>query len=233
MTTRFKFIRNLCILFFGLLWTSVPRAEVISFFDRASWAAALPDSEIDTVGFDGARLDFAANSSNALGLLTIDLLGGNGDPGPTGLAGNGFLQGEVDADGADALALTLRFPKSRGIALLGLQNDSLSSPANLDLAEIALEIGDRSWILGDLSTTARNEIPFLGFVADFPIDSFTLFHAGLVNDLTRSSEEFYLDGLMIATRAVSEPALAALLMLGLTGLVFSRRPGLPSGRRSS
>ena len=213
---------KLACALFALIVTPLAEGKVIALSEFSAWRAALPGSEFHAVEFDGPRQDFAADSRNPLEGVTVELRGGVGDPGPTGLNGSGFLRGELDADGTDALALDFGFPASRGVALLGLQNDSFASPANLDLAEIALAVDGQQWILSDLLGAARGAVPFVGFVADTPITSLTMFHAGAISDVRRSSEAFYLDGLVRA-QAVPEPAPLALLLTGLLALPAPRR----------
>jgi len=222
--------RSLFFAFFLVICGSL-QAAIVPFTNQHDWLLALPGLSVLSEDFSGPRSTFAANSSgNTLGLTSLTLIGGAGDPGPTGLTGGGFFQGEVDSNGADELSLKFSFAPSSGFALTGLQNDSASNPVNLNLQELAIGIGANYWLLSDLSASPVNSIPFLGFVSDQPVDSFTLFHAALVSPITTTSEEFYLDGfsLAIAPAAVSEPPVTMLLLLGLAVL-----PGVSRATRWS
>lgn len=231
MTNR-SFLRLSFIYIFS---SSSVLASVITFTDQSQWLAALSGQNIQTENFEGPVSLFAAQSSNVIsGHLSIYLSGGIGDPGPTGLTGRGYLQGEVDGNGSDLLSLDFNVANLSGFALIGLQNDSLSSPLNLALDEIAMSANDEVWILSELIELDVSSIPFLGFMSDSPINEFSMFHASLVSNVTRNSEEFYLDGLMLASMdgiAVPEPASYVLLLVGLLMMSLNKlRNGFPTGR---
>ncbi len=213
-------------------------ASIITYTDQNAWLAALPSANLVVEDFNGAADNYQANSlDNPLGNLSVSLFGGAGDPGPTGLTGKGFFQSEVDASGNDQLSIQISFDDAWGFALGGLQNDSLSSPANLNLQEIALTIGSEYWLLSDLFGTAKSDIAFLGFVSDELIDSFQFVHASQLDpSVSGTSEEFYLDQLTLALNpgnaagssgsspaSVAEPPALFLLLAGLFGLAYMRR----------
>ncbi len=104
----------------------------------------------------------------------------------------------MDSSGDDELSLGFDFTSSMGFALFGVQNDSFSNASSLALDELAISIGAYSWILSDIIGESKSDIPFLGFVSDESIDSFSFFHAALITGITRTSEEFYIDRIAIA-----------------------------------
>jgi len=224
------------LLFF--VYSFSAQASIIAYIDRDAWLAALPVADIQIEDFEGSALSFTANSvDNPLGNLSVSLLGGVGDPGPSGLTGKGFFQTEVDASGDDQLSTNIAFDDAWGFALGGLQNDSLSSPSNLNLREIAISIGSESWVLSDVFGQDKSDIPFLGFVSDQAIDAFQFVHAkGVVPKTSGTSEEFYLDQLSLAllpsvvpgksnqiSATVAEPSIVFLFAIGLLGLGLKRR----------
>ncbi len=182
-------------------------------------------SVLVTEDFTGAATSFEANSSNVIGNTTINLVGGVNDPGPTGLTGSGFFQGEVDSAGTDVLSLLFSFEDTHGFALSNLQNDSDATPSSLDLSEIALSTGGEQWILSNFINGTESDLPFLGFVSDALLDSFSFFHAGKVSSVSRTSEEFYLDGLITAETPapVPEPPVIFMLMIGLLSMIAAIR----------
>ncbi len=208
------------LFFLYLIFSSVSQAAIIPFFNQSDWENALSNPTLIEQNFLGASTSFSANSiDNAIGILSVSLNGGVGDPGQTGLTGKGFFQSEVDSSGTDALSIDVSFDATYGFALTGLQNDSLSNKSSLALDEIAMSIGLDYWVLSEELNQNTSNIPFLGFVSDELIDSFSFFHAGLVRQVTKGSEEFFLEGLIIAKPAVSvdEPSV---FLLFLTGLFF-------------
>ena len=221
------------VLFFILFFSCSAHSAIISYTNQADWLAALPEVDFSLHDFNGDANSFAANSmANTIGDLSLSLLGGAGDPGPTGLTGKGYLQAEVDSNGSDQLSLDISFANAYGFALGGLQNDSLSSPSNLNLKELAIVIGSQSWVLSDLIGQSKSDIPFLGFVSDSEIDAFQFVHASLIKNQGGTSEEFYLDQLTLALSktggssvpnptpsAVPEPPVPALLAVGLLLLI--------------
>ena len=225
-------------LFVFLFSSCAVQASITPYFDKDDWLSALPSADFKLEAFDGDLTKFPANSiDNALDDITVSLLGGAGDPGPTGLTGKGFFQGEVDSSGTDRLSLEFGFENAFGFALEGLQNDSLSTPSNLSLGEIAITIESESWILKELTGQESSDIPFLGFVSDEAINSFQFIHARLLtNKGGARSEEFYLDQLTLAlapsvlqtptgsspSSQVPEPSVLLLFFAGLFGL-FSVR----------
>ena len=222
-------IQSRSVFFALFLFISGPlQAAIITYLNEPDWLLALSGQAILYEEFSGKKSSFSANSSaNALGPLSVSLIGGIRDSGPTGLTGKGFFQGEVDSEGDDALLLKFLFAPTYGFALTDLQNDSVDVPQTLQLDELAIAIGTEHWLLGDLSGSDSNNMPFLGFVSDQPVDSFTLFHAALVSPITRTSEEFYLDGfsLAIAPSSVSEPPVTMLLLVGLVAYFRVSRTG--------
>jgi len=220
--THRKFV---CLFLFAISFHSSAEAGLMIFLDHAEWLSALSNPLVNVENFTGDATAFEANSSgNLLGSISVNLQGGNGDPGPTGLRGNGFFQGEVDSSGTDALSLLFSFDSTNGFALSGLQNDSISNPSTLALDEIGLSIGAEQFVLSDLAGTVTSDLPFLGFVSNEAINSFSLFHSAEIRSMTRTSEEFYLDSLLFAKApaAVSEPPMLFILMTGLLGLGLAR-----------
>ncbi|MBV6625353.1 MAG: PEP-CTERM sorting domain-containing protein [Rivularia sp. (in: Bacteria)] len=213
-------------------------ANVSVFTDRTAWENALSGASFETETFDGAQSSFEANSTgNVIGnSLNVDLIGGVGDTGPTGLAGNGFFEGEIDSSGDDAL--TLQFNTSSaitGFGILGLQDDSVSSPGGLDLEEIGVEVNGEKFLISDILgltdssdgqsvSTVENVDPisFIGFISDSEINSFNLLHGDLVapGEVSGGNENFYIDGIVTASTtpvAVPEPA-SMLGLLAVTGV---------------
>ncbi|MBT3206484.1 MAG: hypothetical protein HN349_19375 [Gammaproteobacteria bacterium] len=209
---------KLFLFFLYLAFTSVSQAAIIPFFNQSDWENTLSNPVLIEQDFLGASTSFSANSlDNNIGVLSVTLNGGVGDPGQTGLTGKGFFQSEVDSSGTDALSIDISFDSTYGFALTGLQNDSLSNKSSLALDEIAISIGLDYWVLSEEMKQNTSNIPFLGFVSDELIDSFSFFHAGLVRQVNKESEEFFLEGLIIAksTVSVDEPSVILLLMTGL------------------
>jgi hypothetical protein len=247
-------VRSACLAaVVSLCSVAVARATVISTYtDQAAWQAALSGTIITTEQFNGVASSFAANSSgNAAGSVSVDLVGGVGDPGPTGLTGSGFLQGEVDSSpigSDDGLSLNIDHTPAVGIGLLGLQNDSASNPAGLNLVEIGLLIDGSGFLVSDLlgltdsaatkgaldNAKSDGAIPFLGFILDHAVSSFSIVHGDQLYGpgVAGTSEEFYLDGLMFASQPAlrllkqSElplPSTVALLLIGMVSLRQVRR----------
>jgi hypothetical protein len=210
-----------CIPFFIFFLLSVPAQAAISVFtDETSWAHALSDVRFSVEAFDGVPVDMPGNSTLVLDFIEITLHGGNSDSGPTGITDEGFFQGEMDA-GSDPLSLDFSFSPSSGFALIDLRNDSLSTPQNLSLDEIALVIGSQTWFLDDFGGDV-NDLPFFGFVSDQSLDGFSLVHSATFDHVNRYSEEFYLGALTLAQPLAEAPeppmwmlfALGAPLLLG-------------------
>ena len=216
---------------------SVANAAVMTFTNQVDWEAALGGANILTETFDGAASSFAANSvGNPAGLVTVDVIGHVGDSSNQGLTGTGFFEGEVDSDGSDAASLNFNRSNIFGFALLGLQNDSETTPGSLDLEEIAVEVAGEMFLVSDIlgltdpadpgevpTTENTDPIPFIGFVVDSPIDSFLLKHGDLVREVSGERENFFLDGLLLAQADVPEPGMLGLLGLGLAGFGLYRR----------
>ncbi|AFY56459.1 PEP-CTERM putative exosortase interaction domain-containing protein [Rivularia sp. PCC 7116] len=213
-------------------------ANVSVFTDRTAWENALFGASFETETFDGAETSFDPNSTgNVIGnSLNVDLIGGVGDSSPIGLTGNGFLVGEVDGSGSDAL--TLQFNTSSaigGFGILGLQDDSTSSPGGLDLEEMGVEVNGEKFLISDILgltdssdgervSTVENDDPisFIGFISDAEINSFNFLHGDLVapGEVSGSNENFYIDGIVTASTtpvAVPEPA-SMLGLLAVTGV---------------
>lgn len=229
MTSR-SFLSLVSIFIFS---SSSVLASVMTFTDQSQWLAEFSAQNIHTENFEGSPSLFNAQSNNIISnQLSLNLAGGVGDPGPTGLTKLGYLRGEVDGNGSDKLSLDFNVANLSGFALIGLQNDSVSSPLNLALDEIAMSVNDEVWILSELIGLDKSSIPFLGFISDSPINQFSMFHASLLTKMTRYSEQFYLDGLMLANRddvAVSEPASYLLLLVGFLIMSLSKiKSKLPS-----
>ena len=218
--------KSVCAFLLVISFHSSAQAALMTFLDRGEWESALSNPLIIFDNFSGNANSFSANSSgNILGGTAVNLLGGIRDPGPTGLTGNGFFQGEVDYSGADSLSLLFSFEDTYGFALSGLQNDSISNPSALALDEIGLSVGAEQFVLSDLAGKVSSDLPFLGFVSDELIDSFGFFHSGEIRSMTRTSEEFYLDSLLFAgaSSPVSEPPMLLILATGLLGLGLARK----------
>ncbi len=215
-------------LLFSFLFSSV-HASIIVFTDFDSWSTSVSKSQLIFEEFEGGNTNFLSDSvDNQMGLLSISVNGGGSDPGPTGLAGNGFFQSEVDSSGNDELSISFNFTRSWGFAVFGLQNDSLSNASSLALDELAISIGTDNWILDNIIGESESDIPFLGFVSDELIDSFSLFHAAAISGVTRTSEEFYIDRIAIASPlAVPEPSILSIMLIGLA-LLFGNRLVAPN-----
>lgn len=238
-------IRPVCLAaMLSVLACGSANAAVISTYtDRTAWEAALAGAVFSQEGFGGDAVSFDANSSgNLIGDISVELIGGVGDPGPTGLTGSGFFQAEVDSRAVDSdqgLSVALHYQPFMGFGLLGLQNDNISNPASLDLQELALSVAGDYFLITDLLglTDSANmtgsipviendtAIPFIGFVLDVPISSFTFVHADLAyaDGVSGATEEFYLDGLVFASagtgqrmmRQLPEPSVLVLMLSGL------------------
>lgn len=227
-------------------------ATVISTYtDRSAWETALAGLSFHEETFDGAASSFIANSSaNPAGAVTVDLLGGVIDPGPSGLTGSGYFQSEVDDSLIDSthdgLSLSFNHASATGFGLLGLQNDSATNPAGLNLVEISLLVGGDYFLVTDLlgltdSSTATGElgsqlsgaaVPFIGFILDHAVTEFGVVHSNRVRAgiVSTTSEEFYLDGLVFASSrtglarqfSVPEPGSLLLMLVGFVGLFMNK-----------
>ncbi len=221
-----------------------PVAQAITVFtDQTAWENALSGASFETENFDGAASSFDANSTgNVIGsFLTVDLIGGVGDTGPTGLTGDGFFLGEVDASGDDALTLKFNTGSAvTGFGILGWQNDEPDGDAppggGLDLEEYGIEVNGDRFLLSDIlgltnssdgnpiedSINSSGPIPFVGFISDTQITSFSLLHGDLVvpAGVSGSSDDFLMDGIVIAsTTPASTPEPASILGLLAVGAV--------------
>ena len=228
------------IAFATLSFASSAQAAVMTFTDRAEWAAALSGASFSTEEFEGIETNFAANSTgNAVGFVNIDVLG-NGDSTPQGLNGSGLLEFELDSDDRvtdDGLSLSLSFNLANdvwGFALTNIQNQE--SPAGSYAPfEFGIQIGtfgtrlDRALGTGTLQSAPT---PFLGFVSDAatgPITSFDIVHGDLIDGpVPGGAQGFAVDSLIVATTAstpssIAEPATASLIAAGLTGLITAAR----------
>jgi len=246
------FIRSVCqMAMLVMLACSTANASVISIYtDRSAWELALAGASFNEESFDGEASSFAANSSaNSAGLVSVDMLGGVGDPGPTGLTGGGYFQGEVDSS-RDGLNIRFHHAAATGLGLLGLQNDSASNAGSLDLQELAIFIAGEYFLVSDLlgltdSSTATGTIgsventtaiPFIGFVLDMPIISFIFAHGdqAYAGGVRGASEEFYLDGVVVASQraglarqfSLPEPGSLILLLSGFAVLFVNKHKGI-------
>ncbi len=207
-------------------------STTLVYTDESRWREAVAGSVFLSDDFIGLREDLPADASVSRDFLTITLNGGISDSGPTGLNGSGYLQAEVD-NASDPLSVDIGFFPAKGLALVGIQNDSQSKPSDLALDEILLTISGRDFVLADIVGQSIGQIPFLGFVNDPPIDGFSLAHASLIKPMTRYSEEFFIDRIIIATaNAVPAPAILPLFVTGLCILLFGVRSRIHKGRRA-
>ncbi len=247
------FIRSVCqTAMLLVLACSTANASVVSTYtDRSAWEAALVGSVFDEEGFAGDARAFASNSElNVVGDLSIDMVGTVDTSDRLGLTGSGFFEGEVDSSSfTDGDGLNIRFhhAAAMGIGLLGLQNDELDLPADLNLSEIGLLFGGDSFLVNDIldGTNTKDQsrqvsgrkstglIPFIGFVFDAPLESFMFVHGDQVarNGVAWESEEFYLDGVVVASQraglvrqySVPEPGSLILLLSGFAVLFVNKR----------
>ncbi|MEM7067040.1 MAG: hypothetical protein AAF572_28235 [Cyanobacteria bacterium P01_B01_bin.77] len=229
------------------------RAAVMSFTDRTAWEMALLGNSFEIESFDGDLSRFSANSrGNEVGrFLSVDLVGGIGDPGPTGLTGTGFFEGEVDSSSVsigDGLALNFNTATPiSGVGILGLQNDSIFNPSGLDLQDIGIEVSGERFLVSDIlgltnsldgnevpTTENTTPIPFIGFTSDVAITNFSFLHGDFVapGGVNGTAQEFYIDGLVVASASASASAsvsestsvLGLLLAMGIFGIgVWSKQ----------
>ncbi len=71
----------------------------------------------------------------------------------------------------------------------------------------------------------QGEVDSTGGDAFALLDSFSFFHAGKISSVSRTSEEFYLDGLITAETPapVPEPPVIFMLMIGLLSMIAAIR----------
>lgn len=208
-------------------------AGVMAYTDKTAWENALAGQIFATNDFNGPQQSFSANSiNNNLGSgISLDLIGGVGDTGPTRINGNGFFEGEVDSSSfasGDGLTLQFNADKMYGFAFEGMQNDSTSTPTGLDLEEIGFEILGEKFLLSDilgLSNSSDNNnvptinstgvIPFIGFVSTSLFNSFNMLHGDFVapGGVSGGNEEFYIDSMTTAVPAPSTAMLFAVVVL--------------------
>lgn len=204
------------------------------FLDQDEWLSALSNPSLTLQAFDGDSVQFTENSSaNPIGSLSVDLQGGIGETGSTGLTGSGLFRGRLVADRADQLSLRFSFEGVYGFALSGLQNDNVDKPLNLSLDEIALSVGNEQFVLSELTHQNTSDLPFLGIISNELVDTFRLFHAREILSNGPKVEQFHLDALIFAepdsmttsqsVAQIPEPPVYGLLSLGLVGLLIGRR----------
>lgn len=218
-------------------------AGVVAYTDKTLWENALAGNTFATNEFDGSEMYFLENSlNNDLGTaINIDLIGGVGDPGPTGIAGNGFFQGEVDSSSFDSSdGLTLKFNTSDiyGLAFEGIQDSSVSSPGGLDLEEIGFAILGEQFLLSDIlglsnssdgtevpTTENTQAIPFIGFVSSSLFTAIELLHGDFVapGSVSGSNEAFYIDSMTLAGPNLSVPAPSSAMLFAVVVLFSLRR----------
>lgn len=212
-----KYVQGITVLIF-LSVHFVASASIVTFLDESTWRSALNSSSTFRDDFNQPFQSFLANSSaNNLGFSTLNVLGGVNDAGPTGFTGFGYLEGEVDYSGKDKLSLEFKFDAVYGFALVGLINDSLSSPENLNLSELAIDIDNQRFSLADLVGQQKGKVDFLGFISTEEIFGFSLIHGKEIGASNNTSEEFYLDALLLSqpTVKVNEPSSLVLLLIGI------------------
>lgn len=224
---------------------SAAAGTVTLFTDRASFEAAAAALVVED--FNGAASDFAANSTgNVIGSqTTLDLIGGAGDAGPTGLTGTGFLQSEVDSSSitnGDGLEIQFNTGSVFGFGLDGLQDDSATSPGGLDLEEIGIQFDGQSFLVSDIlgltnssngnsvSTVENTDPVFVGLLSTEAQAGFRLVHGDDVapGGVSGGNEEFFINELVLAVNNANVvPVPAALPMMaagiGLFGFMGWRR----------
>lgn len=169
--------------------------------------------------------------------MTLDLIGGTNDTGPTGLTGSGQLEFEVDSSSISSgqgLEINIKSTVFYGFALLNLTDNESSSPT-VNLHEIAIIIDGFGFLLSDIlgltsptGTSSEDAIaPFIGFISTVEISSFKFVHGDAIRNVTGSYENFWLDGLSIARSMpnpmpASAPATLAIFGIGLARLGWLR-----------
>ena len=221
---------------------------VLTFTDQAAWEAALPGgSVLLTEDFGGPMSSFAPDSFNPVGPVVIrNDVDGSPTLEPVGLDGNGFLEGFLLEEGGDDVELEFFRQNMVGVAFLGLRvhpNETF-----LSLEEIGFDFGTGS-VLGfeflacevvgtcPSSPTEPDQVPnnhdadgvvdFLGFVFDGTLTEFVIDHGDDIRNLSAvgDTEQFLLDGIIVA---VPEPGTSALFGVGLVGLASLRRQRIKS-----
>jgi len=190
-------------------------AAVITFTDRAAWEAAVTGIQTET--FDSvAAATLANNATTTVGSLDVETVvppgaGGttrveDGANNPLGTNVNGTNYLRFGLDGTPKREVNITFDTPVVAWGADYQFGPLTDPAEVTVDGVATNFG------------GRDESGFIGFISD------TAFSDISFRDPFVSVAFFGLDNLSTATaRAVTEPAAAWLLGLGLLGLGGLRR----------
>lgn len=212
-------------------------ATFMFFTDRASFDAAATGTVVED--FNGVRQGFAGNSTgNVVGTQTTMDVIGPGDNSFFGITGTGFLELDVDGAGQDLGSYAFNTGPINGFAL-DLISDNNSTP-NFDGAEVGVSFGGSSWLITDIlgltdsssgATIGSTTIgaSFVGIISDMQFSGFSIISGADVapNVSAGSSENVWIDNLVLATDVTPVPLPAALPLLlgglGILGLAGWRR----------